>query len=181
MISSGGFSVGIIVKKFLINIAIALLIIILDQVTKYYIQHFMYHGESISVIEGLFNITFVQNTGVAFGMGATASSGFKKIFFLLIPVFACLILVYLLWRSRNNSKLYLLKAAYILILAGAIGNLIDRFSKGYVIDFLDFYWKNWHFPAFNVADSSISVAAGLLILDFIVQSFSTKSSKNPSI
>jgi signal peptidase II len=141
-------------------------IIISDQITKGIIQQEFILGESVSIINGLFNFTYVRNPGAAFGFGAQASDLFRKIMFLWLPVFACLWLVYLIWETRH--KALILCTAYSLIFAGAVGNLIDRFSLGYVVDFLDFHWGDKHFPAFNIADSSISIAAGLLIIDFIL-------------
>ena len=140
-------------------------IILADQFTKGAIQTHFTYGESREVISGLFNLTYVRNPGAAFGMGANASDWVRAIFFLWLPVVACLWLLYLIWTTRRGSLL--LCTAYSLIFAGAVGNLIDRFSLGYVVDFFDFYVGRSHFPAFNIADSSISVAAGLLIIDFI--------------
>lgn len=148
-------------------------IILVDQFTKGAVQANFYHGESIPVIDGLFNLTYVRNPGAAFGMGADAHDTLRAIFFLALPVVACLWLIWLIWQTRATSLL--LCTAYSLILAGAIGNLIDRFSLNYVVDFLDFHFKGSHFPAFNVADSSISIAAGLLIIDFIIQLKQSKS------
>lgn len=140
-------------------------LIILDQMTKAYIQQNFSLGETMSVIDGLFNITYVRNPGAAFGFLANAHSNIRKPLFLFLPVVACFWLVYLIWKERNVPN-PLLSVAYSLILAGAIGNLWDRFTLDYVVDFLDFYMGTSHFPAFNVADSAITVAAGLLIIDF---------------
>lgn len=142
-------------------------IIISDQITKAVIQQKLFYGQSIKVIDGFFNITYVKNPGAAFGFMANASENVRKFLFLLIPVIACLWLLYLIWSVRNTNKL--LCFSYSLILSGAIGNLIDRFTLGYVVDFLEFYLGTSYFPAFNVADSSISIAAGLLILDFLLE------------
>jgi len=144
-------------------------IILVDQLTKGAIQSKFQLGESITIIDGLFNFTYVQNPGAAFGFMAKASAPVRKILFLLLPVIACFWLLWLIWVTRKTN--YLLCVAYSLILAGAVGNLIDRFSMGYVVDFLDFYWGMSHFPAFNVADSSITIAAFLLIIDLIKESF----------
>ena len=94
---------------------------------------------------------------------------FRQVFFLIIPVLFCGWIFYLLIKSLWGP--FYLSLAYALIIAGAVGNLIDRFSMGYVVDFLLFYWKDEsnHFPAFNVADSCITVAGFLLVIDFIVQ------------
>ena len=101
-------------------------------------------------------------------MGATAPDWVRAIFFLYLPVAACFYLLYLVWTTRNQKN-WMPCWAYGLIFAGAVGNLIDRFMLSYVVDFLDFYIKTSHFPAFNVADSSISIAAGILILDLILE------------
>lgn len=143
---------------------LAAAVIIVDQLTKGLIQERFSLGESISVIKGFFSITYVRNPGAAFGFMAGASESIRKPLFLLIPVLACAWLVYLIWQVRNKNTL--LCFSYGLIFAGAIGNLIDRFTMGYVVDFVDFYINTVHFPAFNIADSSITIAAFLLIIDF---------------
>ena len=140
-------------------------IILLDQLTKGVVQSSFFLGESLSVIDGFFNLTYVRNPGAAFGFLATGSLEVRQFMFLFLPVLACIWLVVLIWKTRKDKSI-LLCLAYSLILAGAIGNLIDRFSMGYVVDFLDFYYGKNHFPAFNVADSSITIAAFFLIYDF---------------
>lgn len=141
-------------------------IIVVDQITKAAIQSQYYLGESTAVINGFFSITYVRNPGAAFGFLAQAPDSIRKPLFLLVPVLACFWLLYLIWTSRKGGAL--LSYAYALIFAGAVGNLFDRFSLGYVVDFLDFFYQDAHFPAFNVADSSITVAAFLLIIDFFI-------------
>ncbi len=142
-----------------------ILLILIDQLTKWWIRADFSLGESISVLDGFFNITYVRNTGAAFGMGAEFHDSVRRPLFLFIPVLACLWLVWLIWKSKRGKLLDLV--SYSLILAGAVGNLIDRFVLGYVVDFLDFHHGAWHFPAFNIADSSITIAACLLIIGFI--------------
>jgi len=144
-------------------------LILIDQLTKGAIQTNLYYGQSIPVIDGFFSIAYVKNTGAAFGFGAGAHEYFRIVMFLILPVIFCGWIFYMLIQTIKSP--FYLSLAYALILAGAIGNLIDRFSLGYVVDFLLFYWKNEanHFPAFNVADSCITVAAGLLIIDFFAQ------------
>jgi signal peptidase II len=144
-------------------------LIIVDQLSKGAIQSSLYWGESIPVIDGFFNIAYVKNSGAAFGFMAEGPLWFRQIFFLLLPVLFCGWIFYLLIKTLSGP--FYLSLAYALIIAGAIGNLIDRFSMGYVVDFLLFYWKDEanHFPAFNVADSCITIAAGLLIIDFFQQ------------
>lgn len=144
-------------------------LIIVDQLTKGAIQSSFYYGQTIPVIKGFFSLAYVKNTGAAFGFGQDGPTWFRQIFFLGLPVIFCGWIFYLLVKTLKGP--FYLSLAYALIIAGAVGNLIDRFSLGYVVDFLMFYWKDEanHFPAFNVADSCITIAAGLLIIDFFVQ------------
>ena len=142
-------------------------IILVDQLTKAAIQSNFSYGDSIPIIEGLFNLTYVRNTGGAFGLFAGAAENIRTPLFLLLPTLACIWLTWLIWVYQK--KCLLSGMIYSLILAGAVGNLIDRFAYGYVVDFLDFYWGDSHFPAFNIADSSISVGAFLLIVELLIQ------------
>jgi signal peptidase II len=141
-------------------------IILADQLTKGAIQSKFQLHETIDIIDGFFNLTYVRNPGAAFGFLADAHENIRRPLFLFIPVGVCIFLVKLIWVERNKS--FLLCLTYSLILAGAIGNLIDRFALGYVVDFFDFYYGSSHFPAFNIADSAITIAAFLLIYDFIL-------------
>lgn len=141
-------------------------LIIGDQISKGAVQSSFYLGESIPVIKGFFNFTYVQNTGAAFGMGAGVGEIWRRIFFLALPVIVVLWIIVMLFKSLKGP--YHLSLAYALIVAGAVGNLIDRFSLGYVVDFFDFYIGNSHFPAFNIADSAITVAGFLLGYDFLL-------------
>ncbi len=159
-----------------LSLLIAALIII-DQLSKGAIQSSLYYGQTIPVLEGFFSIAYVKNSGAAFGFMAQGPDWFRQIFFLGLPVLFCGYIFYLLVKTLRGP--FYISLAYALIIAGAVGNLIDRFSLGYVVDFLMFYWKDEanHFPAFNVADSCITVAAGLLIIDFISQ---LKNKKTPA-
>ena len=122
-------------------------LIILDQLTKGAVQSSFYLGESLPVIDGFFNLTYVRNPGAAFGFMATASLPVRQFLFLWIPVLACIWLLVLIWKTRHTNKL--LCMSYSLIFAGAVGNLIDRFSMGYVVDFLDFYFEKKSFSCFQ--------------------------------
>jgi signal peptidase II len=150
-------------------------LIIIDQLSKGAIQSSMYYGQTITIIKGFFSLAYVKNTGAAFGLGADGPAWFRQIFFLGLPVIFCAWIFYLLVKTLKGP--FYVSLAYALIIAGAVGNLIDRFSLGYVVDFLMFYWKDEvnHFPAFNVADSCITVAAGLLLIDFFVQTRAKKA------
>lgn len=150
-------------KKMIFWMVLVFVIIGLDQWTKLYVKTHFYLGESIPVIPGFFNLTFVTNKGAAFGMLANANDLIRQILFLFVPVIACLWFVWLIWKSLD--KHWLQPFAYSLIFSGAIGNLIDRFSMGYVVDFFDFYFQVHHFPAFNIADSAITVGACFLIIE----------------
>lgn len=144
-------------------------LIIVDQLSKGAIQSSLFYGQTIPVIKGFFSIAYVKNTGAAFGFGQDGPEWFRQIFFLGLPVIFCGWIFVMLVKTLKGP--FYISLAYALIIAGAVGNLIDRFSLGYVVDFLMFYWKDEsnHFPAFNVADSCITVAAGLLIIDFFQQ------------
>lgn len=144
-------------------------LIIADQLSKGAIQSSLYYGQTIPVVDGFFSIAYVKNTGAAFGFGANGPEWFRQIFFLGLPVVFCGWIFWMLIKTLKGP--FFISLAYALIISGAVGNLIDRFSMGYVVDFLMFYWKDEsnHFPAFNIADSCITVAAGLLIIDFFIQ------------
>jgi signal peptidase II len=144
-------------------LALSAAVILLDLWTKWLVVARIDLHEAVPVIPDFFQIVHVRNTGAAFGIGANASS--KVVPLLLnagaIGVF-CVVVLYAL-RSAITDRL--LQTGLHLILGGAIGNLLDRFRFGYVVDFLDVYVRNHHWPAFNVADSAICVGIGLLFLD----------------
>ena len=139
------------------------LVIVVDQLTKIYIDRTMQLYQSIRVIDGLFSITYLRNKGAAFSFLANAS--WRLPFFILASLIAVVAILVALAKLRDDQKFAAFSLA--LILAGAVGNLIDRLRLGEVIDFLDVYWKTHHWPAFNVADSAICVGVALLALDMI--------------
>ncbi|MDD5475850.1 MAG: signal peptidase II [Syntrophales bacterium] len=143
----------------------AVLVVLVDQATKYLIQSSIPLYESIPVIEGLFNITHVRNPGAAFGLLAGASSTLRFVFLVVLTLAIIGIIVVYLEKHRSAGKT--LTTGLTLILGGALGNLVDRLSHGEVIDFLDFHIGSWHWPAFNVADAAITVGAFLLIIDMM--------------
>lgn len=155
-------------KKRLLSMTMMILsIVIFDQWTKYIIVQNFYLGEVSSVIPGFFNLIHIRNSGAAFGFGAGSGDVIRITFFLIIPVAACFWLVWSIWKSVSDN--FLMCIAYSLVLSGAVGNLIDRFRLKYVVDFFDFYYKSYHFAAFNIADSCITIAAFLIIYDYILQ------------
>ncbi|MBN2514799.1 MAG: lipoprotein signal peptidase [Deltaproteobacteria bacterium] len=141
------------------------IILLLDQVTKIYVMSHMSLRDSIIVIDGFFNITYIRNPGAAFGFLADSSPAFRSIFFVAIAVMAIIMILYLI--KKISDERLLLTLCLSLILGGAVGNLIDRVRFGEVIDFLDFYLFSYHWPAFNVADSAITVGAIILVLEMV--------------
>ena len=150
-------------KQRLAYLLIPATVILLDLWTKMLVLQRLALHEAVSVIPNFFQIVHVRNTGAAFGLGANASSKLVPILLTLgaIAVF-CVVVVYAL-RSAVTDRL--LQTGLHLILGGAIGNLMDRFRFGYVVDFLDVYVGRNHWPAFNVADSAICIGIALLFLD----------------
>lgn len=141
------------------------LVILLDQITKFYVvSHFQLH-ESLPVIAGFFNLTYIRNPGAAFGFLSSAPPEFRGVFFSLVTLIAVGLILYYLIQNKVGDLWLLLPLA--LILAGALGNLVDRFRFGEVIDFLDIFIGKYHWPAFNIADSAISIGAFLLIVEMV--------------
>lgn len=149
-------------KKYLILIAVAAAIVAVDQLTKLYIHTAYELGQTTLVIPGFFNITYVRNPGAAFGFLRDSHETFRTIFFLSMPPIAMLTILGLMRGVENHDRVQIL--ALSSIFGGAIGNYIDRIRFNYVIDFLDFHWRNYSWPAFNVADSAIVVGVGVLLL-----------------
>ena len=149
-------------KKNILFLAITVLVVLLDQATKAWIISTMRLYDSFAVIGGFFNITHVRNPGAAFGFLAAAPPMFRYTFFIVVTVAAILLILHYLRISRIEAPS--LVSALALILAGAVGNLIDRVRFGEVVDFLDVYLGSYHWPAFNVADSAITVGAAILIV-----------------
>lgn len=153
--------------KYVILFVLTGIILVLDQVTKNMIISRFRLGESIPIITDYFNLTYVQNKGAAFGILAQANPAFRVPFFIIVPLIALGTIAFVF--KKIGDKDIKLSVALSLVIAGAIGNLVDRLTLGYVIDFLDFHWRwGYHFPAFNVADSAICVGVGVLMLDLVV-------------
>ncbi len=132
-----------------------------DQLTKAIIARSIPFQSSKSVIPGFFNLTHIRNRGAIFGFFSHSESRILFIFLTLVSLVALGLVIYYFFKTPSTQRF--MKISLSVILAGALGNLIDRVFRGYVIDFLDFYIKNWHWPSFNVADSCITVGAFLLI------------------
>ena len=141
-------------------LGIAAIVLLLDQLSKITIIKTLQYKQAMA-ITSFFNLVHVRNEGAAFSFLAN-QSGWQRYLFTAIGVVAAIFIIYLLSRHAGQK---LFCWALALILGGAIGNVIDRVMYGYVIDFLDFYWRNYSFPAFNLADSAICLGAGMFILD----------------
>lgn len=149
-------------KRVWLLLGVSTLVILLDQWTKYLIYSKFQWGESVSVFPGLFSITYVRNMGAAFGFLHNAPAWFRDPFFIIIPILALGIILLLFFSAPKDA--FWAPLALSMVFGGAIGNLIDRLRFGYVVDFLDFYIKTSHWPAFNVADSCIVVGVSILFI-----------------
>ena len=145
-------------------LSLALLILLIDQLTKWLIVGQFALGDG-RVVTSFFNLVRAHNTGAAFSFLAQAG-GWQRWMFTGIGVVASALMIWML-RSHPGQKLF--GFAIACILGGAIGNVIDRLVHGYVVDFLDFHWAGWHFPAFNAADSAITLGAACLLLDELLR------------
>lgn len=146
-----------------LSFMLAVLVMILDQGTKYWANTHLEYGIGLPIIENYFNLTLLYNDGAAFSI-LSDQQGWQKIFLLTVSSLAVLTIT--IWLCIGKMNLWLTNGLG-LILGGALGNLIDRALYGYVIDFLDFYVQSWHWPAFNIADSAITVGAFLLIIEVL--------------
>lgn len=142
---------------------LVLVIIGLDRWTKWLIHSRLLLNQTILIIDGFFNITYVRNTGVAFGILDPVSLPLKSTLLALLSLAAIAGVILYSWRTPASKTL--LQVALNLILAGALGNLYDRINYGFVVDFIEIYFRNYRWPSFNVADSAITIGVGLLALE----------------
>ncbi len=156
-------------KLFSINLLISFFLIYLDQITKIIsankIEHLVIKTKGIHKyihILPILNLVYIRNTGISFGL--FNHSNFIPTILTYIISIICLCIAYLLYQATNSYK----RLYFMLILSGAIGNLLNRFQYGYVIDFIDFHIGTWHFPAFNLADSFICIGMFLFLLEDIL-------------
>ena len=157
--------------KMLKWLALSLLAVVLDQVSKWAIDSSMQLYQSIPLVP-YFNLTYLRNTGAAFSFLSEAG-GWQRWFFAGLAIVISAVIG--VWLARLKEHETVLAVALSLVLGGAIGNLIDRLAYGYVIDFLDVYYQTWHCPAFNIADSAITLGVILMLLE----SFGLVGSKQP--
>lgn len=141
---------------------IAPLVIVIDQLSKWLVARSLVLYDAIPVVPH-FNLVRLHNTGAAFSMFNTAPAA-------MFIVLSTAVSIGILWWLRSNRHGQLLNAiAFVFVLGGALGNAIDRVTRGYVLDFIQFFVGDWHFAAFNVADMAITLGAGLMILDLVIQ------------
>jgi signal peptidase II len=148
-------------RKLLILLPVLLLGVALDLATKQWILQSLPMGAQITVIKGFFNVVHIHNRGGAFGLLSSWPLDYIRVFFLFTTSIVLVVVGYLWWRLPEDQRLAAL--GYGLIMAGALGNLVDRVRMGEVVDFLDFYWGRYHWPAFNVADMMVCLGAGFLV------------------
>jgi signal peptidase II len=147
-------------------ITITSLTVLLDQATKVLIIRNMSVGQSIPILDGFFNLTYVRNPGAAFGFFSAFSEGFRVPFFLSVSILAIGVVLYFYFKGARDNVL--LQLGLSLVLGGAVGNLIDRVRFREVVDFIDVYYKRFHWPAFNIADSAITIGVCVLLLDMFL-------------
>ncbi len=143
-------------------IAIVVAIVALDQATKWLVTQALDLHQSVPIIDGLFSLTYVRNAGAAFGLFGGLPAAIRGPLFVVLSLGALVVLGILLAGLRPEERG--LRIAIAAVLGGAIGNLIDRVREGEVIDFFDVYWRDYHWPAFNIADSCISLGVAALLL-----------------
>ena len=158
-------------KRFVFSFAAVMNLLLLDQVVKEFAIRSLKGEMSVTVIPNLFNLSYVENRGMAWGL--------MQGYVWPLAAFACVAIAVLIWKRRSIFPAGVAgTVAELLLHAGILGNLIDRLARGCVIDMFDFHWGPHHFPCFNVADSFITVAAGLLIAMGIVESWKEQRLKN---
>ncbi len=149
-------------------------ILILDQATKYLIEKHIRLYEIITVVPGFFNVTHVRNKGAAFGILASVPGIWRSMFFISVTIIAVAVIAFLIRSTKERLQII----AFSLIAGGAVGNLVDRLRYSEVVDFIQWYVKDFYWPSFNIADSAISVGVVLLIVDMLFTKQREESSKS---
>ena len=156
----------------MLPLLVAILIAVSDQVTKEWVRAGFYLGESRVVVEGFFNLTYVRNTGAAWGV-----FGGQNTWLMLLSVVMLIAMV--IFRRSFLSDTWDHRLALGLMIGGIVGNLLDRMRLGWVTDFLDCYWQNWHWPTFNIADAAICTGVGIYMLSTIWMKPPPKAHEGP--
>lgn len=138
---------------------------VVDQISKFIIKVNFSLYEHVNIISGFLKIIYVRNDGVVWGLFANSKSNIIPIFITILSIVAFITVLYIFAKTSITCRLELISLSFIM--GGAIGNMIDRFIQGYVVDFIDFYLKNYHWPTFNVADSFISMGIVLLLISVL--------------
>ncbi len=162
-------------KEILFLVGITALFVFLDQVTKYFIATYINPAEPIVLFKNFFQITYTMNPGAAFGFLADKSESLRLPLFIGITAFAVILIIYTYFSLGEEDSL--VKLALSMILSGATGNLIDRIRLRAVVDFLNVHYYDMHWPAFNVADSMITIGVSLIFIDIIIKSYKMKGAK----
>ena len=149
-------------------------LIVIDQYTKFMVTLYIPLNYSVKVVEGFFNLTHIRNSGVAFGIFADLQSELKPYLLIFVSVIAIVAILAIFHQTEKDKRL--VQNGLVLIFSGAIGNLIDRVLHKEVIDFVDFFVENQHWPAFNVADSCITIGVMFMVADMFVGTTPSKTS-----
>lgn len=158
------------------NVLLFSLVLLLDQVTKHLAYTSLEEGMPLQIIPNIFNLTLVYNPGAAFGMFGSLPDVWRRIVLIAVSLVALLVVCRFMFHEAKDDKIA--QGALGAILAGAIGNIADRIRFDSVVDFLDFYWKHYHWPAFNVADSAISIGVTILVFRIL---FAAKTHAEPEL
>lgn len=148
-----------------VYLGLSFLIFTLDQWTKWMVAHRLTLYESVVVIPGFFNLTYIHNRGVIFGLFSDVTNPFLQTLILVLSVLSFILIAIFFFFIHHESRWASIGFAFVL--GGALGNTWDRVTQGYVIDFLDFYYGPYHWPSFNIADAAISIGVGMLILHML--------------
>jgi signal peptidase II len=154
-------------RKYWVLLIVCFWILFVDQWSKHVVQQRLALYQKVEVIQGLFNLVHVRNPGGAFGIFGGEKGGLGSFLFVLVSLVAIGTILFLYFRLKENEAT--LSLSFSLVLSGAIGNLIDRLRYGEVVDFLDFYLRSFHWPAFNIADSAICLGIGLMALEMLIR------------
>ena len=138
-------------------------VLFLDQLTKQLVMALIPQHRAIPIIPGFFDLTNVRNPGAAFGFLAGAQGWWRTAFFIAVSIVALVVIALLIQRSADRRSV----VSFSLVAGGAVGNLVDRIRFGAVVDFIDWYYRSWHWPAFNIADSAITIGVGLLAVEML--------------
>ena len=163
-------------NKYVFLFFVSGVLVIMDQYSKLMVSLHIPLNYSVKVVEGFFSLTHIRNSGVAFGLFASQQSEYKALMFVAISTVAIIAILVIFHQTPKEKKM--VQMGLVLIFSGAIGNLIDRVLHGEVIDFVDFFINRHHFPAFNIADSCITIGVMFMIADMLVGDENSSSSNN---